>query len=133
MKHCEILYNIILYIRYTFVFMNKTKMFLAIIFSYCLFTSHFICFSLFYMVSGMKMIDVSELSQQYASNEPSITFQSCCKLKLWLFLCFGPPNAQIWKFGPDPQISDFFENYHCFRIVSSIHIQQALNDYQKLK
>ena len=39
---------------------------------------------------SFKIIKLLELSRQYASNEPSTTFQSCRKLKLCLFLHFEP-------------------------------------------
>ena len=81
----------------------------------------------------LKTINVSELSHQYASNESSMTFQLCCKLKLCLFSCFGPncPNMEIRP--QTPRFLHFFENDQCFRIVSSIHFQRALNDYQTIR
>ena len=68
----------------------------------------------------LKMIDVSELSHQYASNEPSMISQSCWKLKLCLFLCFGPQLSKYGNSAQTPRCLHFFENTRCFRIVQSI-------------
>ena len=63
--------------------------------------------------SNFKII----LSIRFQSNEPSTTIQSCFKMKICLFLCFGQicPNMKIRL-----QISkcwEFFEKYQNFRIA----------------
>ena len=63
----------------------------------------------------LKMMDVSELSHQYASNKPSMTFQSCFKLKLCLLLCFGLQMLKYGNSAPDPQIFAFFWKWSMFQ------------------
>ena len=50
---------------------------------------------------NVKLFKCLESLHIYASNEPSMTLQSCCKLKLFQFSCFSP-NAKIGKSRPRP-------------------------------
>ena len=63
----------------------------------------------------LKIIDVAELSHQYASSKPSMIFQSCCKLKLCLFLCFRPQLPKYRYSAPDPQIFVFCWKWSMFQ------------------
>ena len=80
-----------------------------------------------------KIIKVLILPHQYASKEPSTTFQSICKLQLCLFSCFLPQMPKYENSAPDPRFLSFFENYQIFKIVLSIRFQRALNDFPILK
>ena len=66
----------------------------------------------------LKTIKVSESSCKYASNEPSTTFQSCRKIKVCIFLCFGP---QMPKYGNLVQAPKLFNFLKKIIEVSELH------------
>ena len=45
----------------------------------------------------------------YASNNLPTAFETCLKLQLWGFYCFGPKMPKYGKLAPNPEISDFLE------------------------
>ena len=69
-----------------------------------------------------KNVKVSESCYQYASNEPPTTIQSCFKLKLCLFLSFGPQMPNYRKSAPDLPIFGIKKNILTFwnRVIDTL-------------
>ena len=50
----------------------------------------------------LKLIIFLEKSQLYTFKEPSMAFQSICKLELCIFSCFWPQMPKYGNLSPDP-------------------------------
>ena len=81
----------------------------------------------------LKLIIFFEWPQRYPSNEPSMAFQSICKLELCIFLCFGPQMPKYGHFFPDPWKLKKYENFAITKSALPVRFQQALNHYPQMQ